>query len=194
MRKNINFEFICMTLKLTFFSLLLFICLFVPVCGTIGWLHMQKKIVKKAVKHHIIEGLDKNELQLVKLTKTEILQKVKWEHSKEFEYKGEMYDIVSQDIVGDTTYFWCWWDKKETALNKKLFSLLQIFIHNSPERNQKTKVLLSFYKSLYCNNLSIHQYNPIKYDVETGWIEMNSVPNNIYLNILGPPPKYNNFM
>jgi len=167
--------------------------MFVPVCGTIGWMHIQKKIVKKAVKHHIIEGLDKNELQLLKLTKNEILQKVKWEHKKEFEYEGEMYDIVSQMDYGDTTYFWCWWDKKETALNKKLLTLVQKFSNQHPERNQKTQVLLSFYKSLYCNSLQNFQYTSISYD-DALWIEYSSLPDKIYLAKLGPPPKCNYYI
>ncbi|PTB91022.1 hypothetical protein C9994_16285, partial [Marivirga lumbricoides] len=106
-----------------FASISLFIILFAPGLITYSWLSHQKRAVKHEVKWKMIAGMDKNELVLLKFTSEEA-KVLKWEHAKEFEYQNEMYDVVEQQTIGDTTYYWCWWDHEETALNKQLSLLV----------------------------------------------------------------------
>lgn len=101
----------------------------------------------------MIKNIDKEELVLLKFKKSEINSKIKWEHSKEFEYKGEMYDIAKMEIKGDTIYYWCWWDYKETELNNKLDNLLNFVLGHDTKRKESIKLVEKFYKSLYCNPL-----------------------------------------
>ncbi|MFH1049421.1 MAG: hypothetical protein V1779_00660 [bacterium] len=55
------------------------------------------------MKWNMIAGLDKDELVLLKFTEEELVLKLRWEHSKEFEYHYQMNDIVDQAIQGDFT-------------------------------------------------------------------------------------------
>lgn len=130
-------------------SIALFFCLVLPLFSAFGFLYIQKKQVKREVKWKIIEGLQKEELVLIKITAEEEKEELHWEHSKEFEYKGEMYDVVEKKHFGDSSYYWCWWDHKETALNKKLSSLVDSFLGNSQQRDKNKEKVIDFYSSLF---------------------------------------------
>ena len=102
---------------------LLFI-LFAPVVTIFLYLQYEKKVVRREVKWKMIAGLDQEELVLLKFSKEQTETELRWEHSKEFEYKDQMYDIVSTEIKGDSIFYRCWWDHEETALNKRLKKLV----------------------------------------------------------------------
>ena len=91
--------------------------------------HIEKAALKREIKWKMIAGIDQNELVLLKFSKEEAETKLRWEHSKEFEYDGQMYDIVSKEIKGDSIYYRCWWDYEEPALNRKLQQLV-VRVHN----------------------------------------------------------------
>lgn len=112
-------------------------------------LQIQIKQVKKTVKWQMIAGMDKEELVLLKLSEKEKETQLHWEHAKEFEYKGEMYDIVESNTIGDTTYYWVWWDHQETKLNRKLNKLVSYSLRNNPNNQENQKQLHHFFKSLY---------------------------------------------
>ncbi len=130
-------------------GILLFFCLVLPVAVSFLFLNNQLKQVKREVKRKIIAGIDKNELVLLKFTESQKKKQLKWKHSKEFQYNGEMYDIVETEIKGDTTYYWCWWDYKETKLNQKLEKLLSFALQNNPKKQKHQILLKNFFKSLY---------------------------------------------
>lgn len=120
-----------------------------PVATTYIILRYQKKLVKREVKRKIIAGIDKSELVLLKFTDEEKQSQLKWKHSKEFQYKGEMYDIVEKEIRGDTTYYWCWWDHEETKLNKQLMGLVSRALGNNPKNQENQKRFYKFFSSLF---------------------------------------------
>ncbi|KAA3642594.1 MAG: hypothetical protein DWP98_13575 [Bacteroidetes bacterium] len=135
-------------MKAKFFGILLLICFIAPVTTAYFVLKIQKKQVRKEVKWKMISGLDDSELVLLKIAEKD-KKALKWKHSKEFELKGEMYDIVKSEERNDTTYYWCWWDYEETKLNKQLDGLLVNTLGNNPHHQKNQKNLLQFFKSLF---------------------------------------------
>lgn len=129
-------------------------CLIAPLLATVTYLHYQKSSVRKKVKHQIIAGIDKDELVLLKFTEDESQTKLRWEHAKEFEFDGQMYDVVETKIKGDTIYYWCWWDHEETRLNKQLNETVAKIFGDNPQRKDSHKKLAEFYKKLFCNSYS----------------------------------------
>lgn len=113
-----------------------------------GWLHQRRKAVRKEVKHQIIAGLERSELVLLSFTASE-LKELKWEHSKEFEFEGEMYDIVETEVIDGVTYYWCWSDDEETALNKQLFELTNIALGLDPLQQQNKDNFQQYCKTLF---------------------------------------------
>jgi hypothetical protein len=175
-------------LKQRIVSILLLIFLAAPFLGTYTWLHYQKRSVRKSIKRKIIAGLDKNELVLLRFTKQEEKKKLRWEHSKEFEFENQMYDVVETKTVGDTIYYWCWWDNEETALNIQLKNLVANALGTNSEKKEKQEHLLSYLKSLYCSTVppwSAWVFNPEHIGVghiASCYISHGSPPNT-------PPPK-----
>lgn len=100
----------------------------------------------------MIAGIDKEELVLLKFTKSEKESELRWEDVKEFEYKGHLFDIIESKIKGDTTYYWCWWDHEETKLSKKLDGLLADFLEHNPQSQKQENQLIDFFKKLFHEN------------------------------------------
>ena len=71
-----------------------------------------------------------------------------WEHSKEFEYKGEMYDIIRQERKNDTTWYWCYWDKKETKVRKDMRNVLARAL-TLPQQQKNQERIGDFFKTLF---------------------------------------------
>ena len=121
----------------------------VPFTGIYLWMQYQKKLIRKEVKIKLINSIDKEELVMLTFTRYEITTKLKWDHSKEFEYQGKMYDIVEVNTKDDTIFYWCWPDHKETKLNKQLNKLIAQALGNNQQNKEKHKRFQNFYKSLY---------------------------------------------
>lgn len=156
--------------------LLLIILLIVPTYIYVN--KYQKKLIKKEIKQQIINGIDKDELALLVFHKNEVNHKVRWEHSKEFEYENTMYDIVETYTKKDSIYYRCWIDKKETKLNNRLALLLKNHSSNFPS-NKQTKTLFSnFLKSLY---FEAESHNNLVITDNSGY---NSYYLNNYLSLL----------
>lgn len=136
--------------------------LFAPVVTIFLYLQYEKSVVRREVKWKMIGGLDKEELVLLKFSKEETISELRWEHSKEFEYKGQMYDIVSQEIKGDSIFYRCWWDYEETKLNKKLKKLVANAL-DQDENSRDAHFNLHFYLwSFFCTELFDWQLVPIQ--------------------------------
>ena len=130
-------------------GLFLIFCLGIPVPATFTFLNHQKKQIKEEIKQQIIAGIDKKELVLLKFAETDRLTQLNWEHSSEFEYKGDMYDVVETSIIADTTYYWVWCDLEETELNKLLTELVSLEWSNNPKNLENRARLQNFFNSLY---------------------------------------------
>ncbi len=91
-----------------------------PTVGSLTCLSLQKAIVRKAVDRHIVAGIEDGDLVLLKFSRKETASHLRWEDAREFEYDGRMYDIVETWAVGDTVYYRCWRDHKESELNAKI--------------------------------------------------------------------------
>ncbi len=130
-------------------GILLLFCLAAPIAATITFLHYQKKHVRREVKHRIIAGIDRSELVLLVFTPEEAKTKLRWKHSKEFEFNASMYDIVEAEMVSDSIHFWCWWDNKETKLHKQLDNLLTGAWDSDPTQRKNKEHLTKLYKSLF---------------------------------------------
>jgi len=148
-------------------GILLIFCFVAPLATTYIILKYQKKQVKREVKWKMIIGIDKEELVLLKFTEEEKQTQLNWNDSKEFEYKGEMYDIVETKIVGDTIYYWCWLDNEETELNKKIDDIVFYVLGHDKQRKESQKRIENLYKSLYFNPLPNWNYFVIQSDRTT---------------------------
>jgi hypothetical protein len=144
-------------LKNKFVSILFLLCFIAPVVTAVLVFHAERKSIRREVKWKMIAGLDDSELVLLRFHKDATKTDLRWKHSREFEYQGQMYDIVKTQESGDSIFYYCWWDYEETQLNRKLSSLVTMAWGSNPGHNHTRLRLLSFYVSLYFNT-SLSQF------------------------------------
>jgi hypothetical protein len=135
----------------------------------------------------MIDGIDKDKLVLLSFLSDEVNLHVEWEHSKEFKYKNEMYDIVYTQIEGDSIHYWCWWDHEETILNQSLDELVSLFLGTDHSRKNSQLRLLDFYKSLFYSDNAPQPINTIACTIKNYHYSFN--PTAICPSPLYPPPK-----
>lgn len=140
------------------------------------------------MKNHILSQVGKNDLITLKFISIEAASELHWEHDKEFEYKGQMYDVVESKTHGDTTIYVCWWDHNETALNIQLYQLVEAGIGNDPQNHKNQEKLKDFFKSIYFSSLQIFSLpEPRNILMPTYFL----YPRNScgYYTLLSPPPE-----
>ena len=173
-------------------AILLFICLIVPFLGTYTWLQHKKHQTKEMVKRHILTHADKKELVTLTFSTAETATELHWEHDSEFEYKGQMYDIVETQIHEDSISYICWWDHQETALNLQLQQLVEKTLESDPQNHQKQDDLTNFYKSLYFASHDVTVFLPsttcLK-NLKSSLFYRKSIYLPFYTTPLSPPPE-----
>lgn len=169
-------------------SILLLLILTAPVAGTYLWLQLKKQLIKKEIKWRMIDGIDRSELVMLAFTVKESEALLNWKHSREFEFRGEMYDVAEVISKGDSVFYYCWWDHEETALNIKLKSIVAHAASKSTQSQDKVKQVIQFFKSLYFN----------EYRIEDSITETNYAGNSFHYAFIvktsgksppAPPPK-----
>ena len=165
------------------------LCLTIPLLSCYFYIRYQAKQVRREVKHQLMEGIDKEELVLLSFSQDEEKQ-LKWKHAKEFEYKGEMYDIVSRETTEGITHYWCWWDYEETKLNKSLSKLVNQILGKRQDHQQKQNLLVRLYKSLYFkSSYFLPVDNAITEEKNNNWLP--NLYQSLYLSPKSPPPQIN---
>ncbi|MCB0761213.1 MAG: hypothetical protein KDC12_06775 [Flavobacteriales bacterium] len=101
------------------------------------------------MKRSIVAGLDESELEILTFAQADTTSTIHWIHSKEFEFNGERYDIVSRHFSTDSVTYVCWWDSQETQLCKQLNKVLAHAFGHHPVKQERERNLWSFYKNLF---------------------------------------------
>jgi len=149
---------------------------------------IKRSQIRKEVKWKMIAGLDKEELVFMTFSIQDSQEKLNWKHSKEFEYKGEWYDVVQQEVVGDSIRFHLWWDHEETKLSQQLRHLIVMTVSQDSQHQENQKGIVKLFKSLFfktntTSNVIVVVENTKRF---LSWNE--SLPNSCLINLEGPPP------
>ena len=106
-------------------------------------------LAKDAAALKIKKAIPTEDQMVWKFSIADSKSKLEWEHSREFEYKGEMYDVIRSEQRGDTMWYWCYWDRKETKLKKQLNILaLNLLGPGATHRNHGQQIH-EFFKAFY---------------------------------------------
>ena len=146
---------------------------------------------KGRAKRHAMEMMNHaKDAKLIRIAVHENEMKhLKWEQPWEFEYKGEMHDIVSQELMVDTIIYHCIIDKKETSINKEIVRFIAGFFHDNPLHDQQLLSCIDFVKNLAPITEIIMSYLPQISIAECFLPDM--LPYFPYaIEIPNPPPQY----
>lgn len=107
--------------------------------------------VKEDVKEQIERGTE-GEQTLIKVPKSwseNPPDNFKWHEDHEFEYRGQMYDVIRQQTRGNEIWYYCYWDKAETKLLKNLSKYVSSYLHQHPQKDQKTSFISSYLDKVF---------------------------------------------
>lgn len=168
---------------------ILLILMFLPFGGSYLFLEFEKSKARDFAQLALANEENPTQMVWLKFTKEEIKNDLRWEHKGEFEYKGQMYDISRRIEKGDTTYFYCYWDKLETLINAKLNDLIALHTAGKNKQND-TELLVSLFKAVYLtSNNIIEIYFPSLVVMNTAAI--HNANYNTDLKLESPPPQHN---
>ncbi len=179
-------ETVYFPLKERIVAISLLFVLFAPVITIYTYLQYEKSAIRREIKWKMIAGMNQEELVLLKFTKEEINTKLRWEHSKEFEYNGQMYDIVSKEVIGDYIFYRVWWDHEETKLNKNLKKLVAVAFSQDEERNKAQMSLYVYLESFFFNDIFDWKAKPSQ---KLWVVYQNTLHPEIFNSFLLSPPK-----
>lgn len=133
-----------------FLTLMAFI---VPFMGSWIWLQGRLQAAQFDARAHMAFPHQKKDLVLWKFTAEEAAAQLFWEHSREFEFRGEMYDVVRSETKGDTTWYWCYHDQKETRVKKSMASFLSRYLGSGPCQQRDQERLQYYFRTLFVSRL-----------------------------------------
>ena len=164
--------------------------LFAPVATIYLYLQYEKLAIHHEIKSRMIAQMNPEEFVLLKFSKEEAETKLRWEHASEFEYNGQMYDVVSSEIKGDSILYRCWWDFEETDLNKKLKKLVATAFDQDEENRETQTNLYNYLLSFFCTDPFYWNIKPL-YNSQVVYIDTLhlSIFKSIRISPPTPPPK-----
>lgn len=121
----------------TVISLLLLFLLFQP-SAYVAFFKLQQHHIRKEIKQKIKRGVPDDELVLLKIAKNSDIASdnfFRLMFENEIRLDGNMYDIVRQEDRGDTTWYFCILDDKETGL----FTNLDGWVKREFDKNSDRK-------------------------------------------------------
>lgn len=171
--------------------ILFILALILPFIGIYGWLKFEKKAIQKTVKRQLMEGIPKDELIQFTFAKSDTATLLNWIHGKEFEFQGEMYDIVTRYYSTDSVKYDLWWDHEETELNRKLASLTNALINQNPEERSKSNYLNFVIRNIYCDDLKIDLEPPFQQEkYSRAYTQYKAFLLKRETKPLSPPPRF----
>lgn len=133
--------------------------------------------------------MDRSELVLLQVSKTDAKTLLQWEHDTEFEFHGQMFDVVEVLAKGDSVAYRCWPDKEETQLNEQLAQLVSGEWESHPAKQDSQKQLLDYFKSFFGpTNISWAFQTPDDSFIQPRWCCFFNLPTSAH-SPPAPPPK-----
>jgi len=176
-------------LKNRIISILLLFTIAAPLVATYSVINLKKFHHQQQIIKYIVPNLQPKHLIVIKISKADSHQQLRWKHDKEFEYNRQMFDIVNIETKGDTLVFTCFADNAETQLNKTIIEFVDLALGNdSRNQNENTIRLFNFLKSLYFSDLFF--WKPIVCNSNTNIFFYNDICKTHTQNPPIPPPEF----
>jgi hypothetical protein len=142
-----------------FYSGFLLLIVLAGIGGYYPLFKLEQWHLRQEVKAQIKQGLNKKDLHRVEVTLKD-QGEIIWERrGEEFEYRGNMYDVVHADTVGQTIIYYCIDDRAENELSDKLERMMEQEHGKYPSRHKTSSFikLLSAFVYLVNDRISFEQ-------------------------------------
>lgn len=150
---------------------------------------VKQQTIRKEIKHFIKNGVPQNELITIELNASNKMD-FDWKHSREFSYKGGMYDVVRTDTIDHkTVLLHCVNDIQEKQLFANLDNMVsQCFSEQSKQANRQVDFsqLLTLKYLLPNLSLSSSRINSLLSQPDY----LNNPYQSPYIQSSEPPPQF----
>lgn len=150
-----------------------------------GWLYSIKKEVKERLKNQQTE--DATLLKIPKGWKRNPPSDFQWHGTDEFQYRGQMFDIIRSEEHGDTTWYYCHRDEAETKLLNNLSRYVSNYLQQHPDEEQKNTFFKTHLDKTFLVSSAV-TFLLSRSETITGRFKNISV-NSIFLDVDSPPPQ-----
>jgi len=140
------------------------IVFFLPVSATYFLFKIRQTGIRHSIEKIIDEGVAENEIKILKIPLS-VEQHGDFERTEEneFRYEGKMYDILRFEKHGNSSWYWCMWDKDETVLEDKM-KVVERRAASAFAYNENTEEMICFFlNSLYIDSSEFVIYFPVRY-------------------------------
>jgi hypothetical protein len=145
-------------------------------------------MIRKEISELLNSGSNAKDLVTLKFTREEALNSLNWKHHREFEFNGEMYDVADKGTNGDTLWFRCYKDHKETRLNMQKDKLMAKALGSDPLKKSQEKQIKNFFQTLFSQDKSA--WNPYQALPSPFHYSLFTIHYSLFSDSpLSPPPK-----
>lgn len=154
--------------------------------GVLVLFKVQQVSIRREIKRQIKRGLREDELHVITVT-AENKHELTWEEENEFEYRGNMYDVVRQETLNGSTKYFCINDRQEETL----FANLEDLSRRKADSHSPNSMLVKKIADLFANVEAAQQtafLQPSCLAGCYGTFQLHKYPTP-YMNIVVPPPQ-----
>ncbi len=144
-----------------------------------------KKEIRRLIKMGVPDELIVK-FRFQKDIRHKIYTDMKWFKYDEFRLDGKMYDIISESVIGDSVYFSCIHDVKESGLFARWESYLDDFLSQNPLQKNELQSVFSFYNYYY--NLPEYVIMEVNYNSQSGYSLFQTKEHSDFVQSIDPPP------
>ncbi|MDX2283737.1 MAG: hypothetical protein NW241_06220 [Bacteroidia bacterium] len=124
-------------------------CLILPHAGLQGWLAYETYAARQAAWERLEGRTESQTLVYLRFSRDAARTQLRWEHAREFEYRGQMYDIVSEEIRSDSVRYGCWPDARETELRQAAREAAGRMLGAGARSRQRSRALAQLLTQVY---------------------------------------------
>lgn len=170
-------------------SILLLLALGLNTSAYYFYLKVRQSKIRKEMKMMIKAGVPEDELTIIYHTETNA-HEFSWVHSREFSYRGMMYDVVHEESnEPGVRILHCVTDHQETALFVNLNRLVKQTAQSHPAAKKANVLLSMFMSGLYFNeDAKQENFRTSSFIV---WPEPGEGYKQPAAHTFSPPPKVN---
>ena len=148
-------------------------------------------MVKNEVEEKRNEGFNKDVVKILTFAKKDIKNIVRWEHDREFEFFGEMYDVISSKESKDSVSYTCYWDIEETKIKKQIAKLFFSDNEKLPFQHEKEAKMIEYFKQFYTFQNVIMLADKLYQDIPLHLLNNKEIVfiKQLFNTVPHPPPK-----
>jgi|GEM_PF-2347332 len=162
-----------------------------PFSGTYFYLQYESWRIQRQVEIRVEAGIPVDSLVSLCFLTRDLNHLLHWEHSREFVYQEQMYDVVSQSMRGDSTLFRCWWDREETAVRHAAHDFLAMAYRTQAPGKTSPGFFPDYYKNLFSPTAIGLRVLPSEFAISKGPISGHKAWESVSFRPPWPPPEVN---